>query len=71
LPFLGGAGIHRTTCVIGLRAPAKINDLIRKAEAKSREALARAMGQAISAVGARGEWGLFEHCGYRAVVQPF
>ncbi len=50
---------------------AKIKSLLRKAEARTREALVGAMGQAISAVGARDAQGFFEHCGYRAVVRSF
>jgi transposase len=50
---------------------AKIKNLLRKAEARTREALVEAMGQAISAVSAREARGFFEHCGYRAVVQLF
>ena len=48
---------------------AKIKSLLRKAEARTREALVEAMGQAISAVSARDAQGFFEHCGYRAVVR--
>ena len=50
---------------------AKIKSLLRKAEARTREALVEAMGQALSAVSARDARGFFEHCGYRIVVQPF
>jgi transposase len=50
---------------------AKIESLLRKAEARTREALVEAMGQAISAVSARDAQGFFEHCGYRAVVRSF
>jgi transposase len=50
---------------------AKIESLLRKAEARTREALVEAMGQAISAVSARDARGFFEHCGYRAVVRSF
>ena len=49
----------------------KIKGLVRKAEARSREALLEAMGKAISALGAQDACGFFEHCGYRAAVQPF
>ena len=49
----------------------KIKGLIRKAEAPSREALLEAIGTAISALSAQDACGFFEHCGYRAVVQPF
>ena len=50
---------------------AKIKNLLRKAEARTREALVEAMGQALSAVSARDARGFFEHCGYCIVVQPF
>jgi transposase len=50
---------------------AKIKSLLRKAEARSREALIESIGQAISAVSARDARGFFEHCGYRAVAQSF
>jgi transposase len=49
----------------------KIKDLIRKAEARSRGALLEAIATAISALSAQDAMGFFEHCGYRAVVQPF
>ena len=49
----------------------KIKGLMRKAEARSREALLEAMGKAISALSAEDARGYFEHCGYRAAVQPF
>jgi hypothetical protein len=44
---------------------------MRKAEARSREALLEAMGKAISALSAEDARGYFEHCGYRAAVQSF
>ena len=47
----------------------KIKAFIRKAEARSREALIEAMGAAISAVTARDARGFFEHCGYATPVQ--
>jgi transposase len=50
---------------------AKIKSLLRKREARTREALVEAMRQAISAVSARDAQGFFEHCGYRAVVRSF
>ena len=50
---------------------AKIKNLLRKAEARTREALVEAMGQAISAVSARDAQGFFELRGYRAVVRSF
>lgn len=47
----------------------KMKDLIRKAEARTKEALLEAIGAAISALSARDARGYFEHCGYRASVQ--
>ena len=47
----------------------KIKGILRKAQARTREALVGAMGGAISAVTARDAWGFFEHCGYREAVQ--
>ncbi len=38
--------------------------VLRKAEARTREALVEAMGTAISAVSAHDGRGFFEHCGY-------
>ena len=49
----------------------KLKCLIRKAEARSREALLEAIGMAISALSARDARGSFEHCGYRDMVQLF
>jgi transposase len=49
----------------------KVKGLLRKAEARSREALVEAMGKALDAVTAGDARGFFEHCGYRAVVQSF
>lgn len=49
----------------------KIKGLMRKAEARSREALLKAMGIAISALSVEDARGFFEHCGYRAMVQAF
>ncbi len=50
---------------------AKVKGLLRKAEARTREALVEAMGRALDAVTARDARGFFEHCGYRTMVQPF
>ena len=47
----------------------KIKRLVRKAEARSREALVEAIGWALSAVTSRDARAFFEHCGYRASVQ--
>jgi hypothetical protein len=44
---------------------------MRKAQARSREALLEAMGTAISALSAQDTRGFFEHCGYRVMVQTF
>ena len=49
----------------------KIKGLMRKAQARSREALLEAMGSAISALSGEDARGFFEHCGYRAMVQTF
>ena len=48
----------------------KIKGLVRKAEARTREALVEAIGLALSAVTAEDVRGFFEHCGYRMPVQP-
>ena len=48
---------------------AKIKGLLRKSEARTREALLEAIGAAISAVTAKDACGFFEYCGYHAVVQ--
>lgn len=42
----------------------KIKALLRKAGARTREALIGAMGAAVSAVTSADAWGFFEHCGY-------
>ena len=44
---------------------------MRRAEARTREALIEAMGKALCAVSAREARGFFEHSGYRAMGQPF
>jgi transposase len=49
----------------------KMKNLLRKAEARSREALLEAIGAAISAVSDRDARGFFEHCGYRVPAQAF
>jgi transposase len=49
----------------------KVKGLVRKAEARSREALVEAMGKALDAVTARDARGFFAHCGYHASGQPF
>ena len=49
----------------------KIKSILRKAEARTREALVEAMGRALSSVSARDASSFFKHCGYRAAVQQF
>ena len=49
----------------------KIKNLLREAEARSREALLEVIGAVISAVSGQDARGFFEHCGYRAAVQLF
>ena len=49
----------------------KVKGLLREAEARSRKALVEAMGKALDAVTGRDARRFFEHCGYRASVQPF
>ena len=44
-------------------------DLLRKAAARSKEALVEAIGAALSAVTASDAWGFFEHAGYHPVSQ--
>ncbi len=48
---------------------AKIKNLLRKASARSKEALVEAIAAALSAVTAADTRGFFEHAGYRAVGQ--
>ena len=48
---------------------AKVKGVLRKAEARNREALIEAIGRAISAVTAQDVRGFFEHCGYGVSVQ--
>ena len=43
--------------------------LVRKAEARTREALVEAIGSALSAVSSKDARGFFEHCGYRILDQ--
>lgn len=49
----------------------KMKNLLRKAEARSREALLEAIGAAISTLNVEDTHGYFEHCGYHALVQTF
>lgn len=48
---------------------AKIKNLLRKAAARSKEALVEAMGAALCAVSAADARGFFEHAGYRRAGQ--
>lgn len=48
---------------------AKLKALLRKAGARTREALIEAMGRALEAVTAKDARGFFEHRGYRAAAQ--
>jgi transposase len=47
----------------------KIKGVVRKAEARTREALLEAIGSALSAITTEDIRGFFEHCGYRMPVQ--
>jgi transposase len=49
----------------------KAKGLLRKAEARGREALIKTMGKALEAVTTKDAKGFFEHCGYYALGQPF
>ncbi len=51
------------------QAFSKIKGLLRRAEARTREALIEAVGWALSAVSVRDIRGFFWHCGYRMVDQ--
>jgi transposase len=48
---------------------AKLKALLRRAGARTREALVEAMGRALDAVTARDARGFFKHCGYRTPAQ--
>jgi transposase len=47
----------------------KIKRLLRKVEARTKEALVEAIGSALSAVTSGDACAFFEHCGYRMSVQ--
>jgi transposase len=47
----------------------KVKGMLRRAEARSREALIEAMGAALSAISSRDAKGYFEHRGYHSMVQ--
>ncbi len=48
----------------------KVKALLRKAQARSREALVEAMGVALCAIGSRDAKGFFAHRGYHLLDQP-
>jgi transposase len=48
----------------------KVKGLLRRAGARTREALIAAMGRALDAVTNRDARGFFEHCGYRTSDPP-
>ncbi len=48
----------------------KVKGILRKAQARSREALVEAMGSALRAVSSRDAKGYFEHRGYHLLDQP-
>lgn len=47
----------------------KIKGILRRAAARTREALIEAMGEALSAVSSRDAWSFFKHAGYHPVGQ--
>jgi transposase len=47
----------------------KVKDLLRKAGARTKEALIEAMGLALGAVSSEDVRGFFVHCGYRSPAQ--
>ena len=51
------------------QAFSKLKGLLRRAEARTREALIEAMAAALPAVSAQDSSGFFEHCGYRTAAQ--
>ena len=52
------------------QAFSKVKGLLRRAEARTREALISAMGRALDAVSSQDARGFFGHCGYHSVDQP-
>jgi transposase len=47
----------------------KIKGILRKAQARSREALIETMARALATITCRDARGFFEHCGYRSLGQ--
>ena len=58
----------RRTSIPSRRLFLEIKGILRKAQARTREALIEALGVAISAVSARDAHGFFEHGGYHLPV---
>jgi transposase len=52
------------------QAFSKVKGLLRRSEARTREALVEALGRTLDAVSAQDARGFFGHCGYRPVGQP-
>ena len=52
------------------QAFSKVEGLLRRAEARTRESLIEAMGRALEAVTTQDARGFFEHRGYRTMGQP-
>ena len=52
------------------QAFAKLKASLRRAGARTFEALIEAMGRALDKITDRDAWGFFRHCGYRALAQP-
>lgn len=52
------------------QAFSKLKSYLRAACARSRDALMEVIGEALDTITASDALGYFEHCGYRAVVQP-
>jgi transposase len=48
----------------------KLKSYLRDACARSQRALVEVIGEALSTISTSDALGFFEHCGYRAVVQP-
>jgi hypothetical protein len=72
--ILGPASVIQHMCLDntdkGREAFSKVKGLLRRARARTREALIEAMGQALDAVTNRDARGFFEHCGYRSTALP-
>jgi transposase len=47
----------------------KIKEILRRAQARNREALVEAIGQALSAISSKDAWSFFKHAGYHPVGQ--